>query len=298
MFFLVISGVFWMALTFKETMEKEISIPFVITNLPRNVVITDNGTDTLKVVVRGDGFSVAKVFYSDLQPITADFHKYSKSDGRIILSSFEVSKKVKQRIGSSLQVVSIKPERLEAYYNNGDHIVVPVEIYGKVSAAENYFITKTTISPDSVKVYSTAEILKDITSVKTEYVDLEDIKSHARTKVSLQRISGVKIEPSVVTVEASADLITERTLEVPISTSGVPEGMMMLTFPKQVSVTFATRSNLASQITADDFIIEVRYEDISDSTQKLLPLHLVKQPPYVKNTKMGIRQVDYLIEKE
>ena len=298
LFFLIISGLFWVALTIKEPMEKEISIPFIITNLPKNVVITDTGTDTLRVTVRDDGYNIARLFYSEIKPITADFTKYAKSDGRISLSSSEVMKMVKQRISSSTQVLSVKPERIEAYYNNGDHIKVPVEVYGKVSAADNYFLVKTTITPDSVKIYSTSEILKGITSVKTEYVNLDDIKSNAKTTVRLQRISGVKFEPDVVTVTASADLITERTVEVPISTVGVPEGKMILTFPKQVAVTFVTRSNLADQITGDDFVIEVRYDEIEDSTQKTLPLHLVKVPQFVKNEKMAVSRVDFLIEKE
>ena len=298
LFFLVISGFFWVVLTIKEPMEREISIPFVITNLPKNIVVTDTGTDTLKVTVKDDGYNVARMLYSDMPPITADFMKYSKSDGRIIVSSSEVSKKVKQRFRSSTQILSIKPERIEAYYNNGDHIMVPVEIYGKISAADNYFITKTTIKPDSVKIYSTADILKDITSVKTEYVNLYDVKSHAKTTVRLQRVSGVKVEPEKVVVEASADLIAEKTLDVPITVVGAPEGMMLLTFPKQVSVTFVTPSSLTSSISASDFIVEVRYDEIKDSLQKLLPLHLVQVPSFVKNVKMGIQKVDYLIEKE
>lgn len=297
MFFLIISGLFWVSLTIKEPMEKEISIPFIITNLPKNVVITDTGSDTLRVTVRDDGYNIAKLFYSDIKPITADFTKYAKSDGRILLSNTEVMKMVKQRVSSSTQVVSVKPDRIEAYFNNGDHIKVPVEIYGKVAAADNYFLAKTTITPDSVKIYSTSEILKGISSVKTEYVNLDDIKSSAKATVKLQRISGVKFEPDVVTVEASADLITERTVDVPISTVGVPEGKMILTFPKQVAVTFVTRSNLADQITGDDFVIEVRYDEI-DSTRKMLPLHLVKVPQFVKNEKMAVRQVDFLIEKQ
>ena len=297
MFFLIISGLFWVSLTIKEPMEKEISIPFIITNLPKNVVITDTGSDTLRVTVRDDGYNIAKLFYSDIKPITADFTKYAKSDGRILLSNTEVMKMVKERVSSSTQVVSVKPDRIEAYFNNGDHIKVPVEIYGKVAAADNYFLAKTTITPDSVKIYSTSEILKGISSVKTEYVNLDDIKSSAKATVKLQRISGVKFEPDVVTVEASADLITERTVDVPISTVGVPEGKMILTFPKQVAVTFVTRSNLADQITGDDFVIEVRYDEI-DSTRKMLPLHLVKVPQFVKNEKMAVRQVDFLIEKQ
>ncbi len=297
LFFLIISGLFWVSLTIKEPMEKEISIPFIITNLPKNVVITDTGSDTLRVTVRDDGYNIAKLFYSDIKPITADFTKYAKSDGRILLSNTEVMKMVKQRVSSSTQVVSVKPDRIEAYFNNGDHIKVPVEIYGKVAAADNYFLAKTTITPDSVKIYSTSEILKGISSVKTEYVNLDDIKSSAKATVKLQRISGVKFEPDVVTVEASADLITERTVDVPISTVGVPEGKMILTFPKQVAVTFVTRSNLADQITGDDFVIEVRYDEI-DSTRKMLPLHLVKVPQFVKNEKMAVRQVDFLIEKQ
>ena len=299
LFFLVISGFFWVVLTIKEPMEREVSFPFVITNLPKNVVITDTGTDTLKVTVRDDGYNVARLLYSNRTPITADFTKYSKSDGRIIVPSSEVMRKVKQRLNSSTQILSVKPERIEAYYNNGDHVMVPVEVYGKISAADNYFITKTTITPDSVKIFSTAEILKDISVVKTEYVNLEDVKSHAQISVRLQHIPGVKFEPEVVKVVASSDLITEKTIEVPITAVGVPEGMMILTFPKHVSVTFATPSNLASDLNADDFIIEVRYADIQeDGRQKLLPLHLVQVPPYVKNAKMGVSQVDYLIEKE
>ena len=297
LFFLIISGLFWVSLTIKEPMEKEISIPFIITNLPKNVVITDTGSDTLRVTVRDDGYNIAKLFYSEIKPITADFTKYAKSDGRILLSNTEVMKMVKQRISSSTQVVSVKPDRIEAYFNNGDHIKVPVEIYGKVAAADNYFLAKTTITPDSVKISSTSEILKGSSSVKTEYVNLDDIKSSAKATVRLQRISGVKFEPNVVTVEASADLITERTVDVPISTAGVPEGKMILTFPKQVAVTFVTRSNLADQITGDDFVIEVRYDEI-DSTRKMLPLHLVKVPQFVKNEKMAVRQVDFLIEKQ
>jgi hypothetical protein len=135
--------------------------------------------------------------------------------------------------------------------------------------------------------------------VKTEYVNLYDVKSNATTKVKLQHISGVKMEPEEVTVEASADLITEKTLDVPITIVGAPEGKKVLTFPKHVSVTFVTPSSLASSIKASDFIIEVRYDEIrDDSLKKMLPLHLVQVPPFVKNAKMGIRQVDYLIEKE
>ncbi len=299
LFFLIISSLFWVALTFKEQMEKEISIPFVITNLPKNTIIVDTGADSLKVTVRDDGYNIARLFYSDIKPITADFVKYAKSDGSIVVSSSEVLKKVKQRIGSQAQVVSIKPERIEAYYNNGDHIYVPVEIYGKVLAADGYFTTDTVITPDSVKIYSTANILKDITSVKTQYVNLEEIKSKASTKVRLQRISGVKMEPEIVTVVATADLFTEKTVEVPITPVGVPEGMTFLTFPKEVSVTFVTRSALVSQIKPSDFKIEVRYEDVkNDSVRKFAPLYLVQTPRSVKNVRKAIDKVDYLIEKE
>ena len=58
LFFLVLSGIFWLLMTLNETYEKELKIPVCLTNLPKNVIITTQSTDTITVTVKDKGFSL------------------------------------------------------------------------------------------------------------------------------------------------------------------------------------------------------------------------------------------------
>ena len=56
LFFFAISGAFWFVLAVKEPVEREVSIPVMVTNIPKNVILTDDSFDTLKVSVRDEGY--------------------------------------------------------------------------------------------------------------------------------------------------------------------------------------------------------------------------------------------------
>ena len=55
-FFLILSGIFWFILTLNETYEREIKVTMQIKGIPKNVVLTSNEIDTLRVVVRDKGW--------------------------------------------------------------------------------------------------------------------------------------------------------------------------------------------------------------------------------------------------
>ena len=47
LFFLALSGAFWLLMTLNETMEREFKIPMRLTGVPRNAVITGELPDTV-----------------------------------------------------------------------------------------------------------------------------------------------------------------------------------------------------------------------------------------------------------
>ena len=55
LFFLALSGVFWLFMTLNETYEREFSIPVTIVNVPKNVVLTSEETDTVRMTIRDKG---------------------------------------------------------------------------------------------------------------------------------------------------------------------------------------------------------------------------------------------------
>jgi hypothetical protein len=54
-FFLFLSGIFWLIMTMNETYEREVKIPIQVGNIPKNVVLTSTPVDTLRVTVRDKG---------------------------------------------------------------------------------------------------------------------------------------------------------------------------------------------------------------------------------------------------
>lgn len=297
LFFFLVSSAFWVMMAVKDTMEREIVIPVRMVNVPKNVVITEN-IDQIKVTIRDNGYNIIGFYLDNDRVIEVNFHDFSKTEeGKVSVSSSELHKVVKSKLGRSAEILSIKPDKIEMYYNYGDYKIVPVKLYGSVTPADNYVLAFSRIKPDSVKVYASTSRLAKIDSVKTSYVRISDVSGQVTKVLSLQKISGVKFEPSNVTLETHAEVKVEMTTEVPIRTINVPEGMVMRTFPPRVTVSYVVMESMAKSITEDDFSVVVDYNDLDTSIeQQSLPLRLMKAPNMAKRVKLPFTNVDYLLE--
>lgn len=297
LFFFLVSSAFWVMMAVKDTMEREIVIPVRMVNVPKNVVITEN-IDQIRVTIRDNGYNIIGFYLDNDRIIEVNFHDFSKTEeGKVSVSSSELHKVVKSKLGRSAEILSIKPDKIEMYYNYGDYKIVPVKLYGSVTPADNYVLAFSRIKPDSVKVYASTSRLAKIDSVKTSYVRISDVSGQVTKVLSLQKISGVKFEPNNVTLETHAEVKVETTTEVPIRTINVPEGMVMRTFPPRVTVSYVVMESMAKSITEDDFSVVVDYNDLDTSIeQQSLPLRLMKAPNMAKRVKLPFTNVDYLLE--
>lgn len=298
LFFLLVSGLFWVVLAVKEPAEKEIELLFTVTNQPSNVVITSEKVDTIKVIVRDNGYNLIGYLFERPEPIQIKFASYAKDDGKISVNNAELIKLVRKRLERSAEIVAIKPERLELYFNYGDNKVVPVALDADIKAADKYFITLKRLEPDTVKIYASKDILASIDSAKTRYTRITNISGETTYHVALKKINGVKYEPAQVTLHVNADLQRDVTLDVPVEMVNVPDSVLLRVFPSKVRVSFVTGTSLVDNISAEDFRVEVDYNDVEQNTdQKTLPLKLVTSPSMAKRPKMETTKVDYLIEK-
>ncbi len=221
LFFFLVSSAFWVMMAVKDTMEREIVIPVRMVNVPKNVVITEN-IDQIRVTIRDNGYNIIGFYLDNDRVIEVNFHDFSKTEeGKVSVSSSELHKVVKSKLGRSAEILSIKPDKIEMYYNYGDYKSVPVKLYGSVTPADNYVLAFSRIKPDSVKVYASTSRLAKIDSVKTSYVRISDVSGQVTKVLSLQKISGVKFEPNNFTLETHAEVKVETTTEVPIRTINV-----------------------------------------------------------------------------
>lgn len=299
LFFLVLSGSFWLVMTLNETYEREVRIPVRLVDVPNNVVLTSEAEDTLNVVIRDKGYSMWAYLYGDKLPVVDICYKlYAKKNGTGVVSSGELQKLIAQKIFSSSQVVSIKPGKFEFFYNYGQKKRIAVKLHGRVSAARSHYIEGVELSPAFVYVYGSKEVLDTMSFAYTEPVDEVNLTDTLVKTVELRRMKGVKYVPSAVKLSAYSDVLTEESVDIPVTAVNMPEGKVLRTFPSRIKITFTVGANLFRKIHASNFRITVDYNEIVAKPSDKCTLHLSTVPQEVRNARMDIKQVDYLIEEK
>ena len=81
LFFLLLSGAFWLMMALNETYEEELKVPVRLVGMPRNAVMTDEPADTVKVTVRDKGFTLVTYKYGHwFRPLNFKFATYANED--------------------------------------------------------------------------------------------------------------------------------------------------------------------------------------------------------------------------
>lgn len=299
LFFLALSGAFWLMLALNDTYEKELRIPIRIVNVPKNIVPISNVDDTLKVTVRDKGYTLCAYLYGDkIKTINIPFSFYLKQKGVGSVSFAELSKLVYQELFSSSRIVSIKPDKYEYFYNKGKHNRVPVKLSGRLLPDASYYIAKVEFSPKMVDVYGSSKMLDSIKYVYTERMNVHNLKDTIVRELDLRNIRGVKFVPSRVKISVYPDVLTEESVEVPITALNMPDGKILRTFPSRVKVTFTVGASIFRSIRMDKFKAVVDYNELMAAPSEKCNVKIASVPHGVQNARAEQPQVDYLIEEQ
>jgi len=299
LFFLALSGGFWLMMSLNETCEQDIPVPVRLVNVPSNAVITDDIDDTVMVTIRDKGFSIFSYLYgSKFRVVTLDFENYARKDGVGVVPASDILKQIYPQLYGSSKVMKLNPDRLVFYYNYGLSKEVPVRLSGRIGLGSSYYLSKVQFWPERVRIYANKHLLDSIRYISTADLNISNITDTIYRKVSLQAIRGVKIVPSVVRVGLYPDVLTEESVEVPIKAINMPDDKILRTFPSRVDVKFIVGANLFRQITPEQFSVVVDYNEIQTHPSDKCTLILRSYPNGIKNPRLGIRQIDYLIEQK
>jgi hypothetical protein len=300
LFFLILSGIFWLLMTLNETYEKEIVIPVRITNIPADVMLTSDEVDTVRVTIRDRGLLLLSyMFGDDLQHIEANFKNYDQTDGNGCITSVELSKLIQRHLSSSGKITNIKPDKVLFYYNTGAFKRVPIRWKGRVIPEQFYFLSDVSYSPDSVTIYASEERLDSVRMVYTEPLNHVNFRDTLVTDCKFQRIEGVKIVPDHVKITFYTDVLTEESISnIPVKGINMPPNKVLRTFPAKTSVHFVTGTKRYRNISTADFRIVADYAEFGKSTSQKCNIYLTTMPKGISNPRLEVSQVDYLIEEK
>lgn len=299
LFFFALSGIFWLLMTLNENYEEELQFPVYLTNVPKNAVITSDIKDTVKVTVYDKGFFLVSYLTSKKpKPVSINFETYAnRNTGRGVVPAADVQKMVYQQLLGSSRITSVKPDKLDFYFNFGQSKQVPVTLTGNVTAAKNFYISGKRIVPQVVTIYADKKLLDSIHSV-TARLSLENVDDTIMKRVELQLPRGVKAVPSTVSVRVYSDILTEESIEVPIVAVNMPEGKVLRTFPSKVTVHFTVGASAFRYIKADMFQVIADYNELVNHPSEKCNIYLRAYPHLVSKCQLDMNSVDYLIEQQ
>lgn len=301
MFFLALSGVFWLLMTLNETYEKEFKVPVRIVNVPENVVLTSSEYDSVRVTLKDKGLILVAYMYGDeIKPINLNFKTYVKdSTGHCLISVAEINRLIYQQLSASTKIVQTKNDRVELFYNYGQSKKVPVKWSGKVVPEHLYFISNVDYYPDSVTVYASQPLLDSVSVALTMPLDVANFRDTLSVNCNLRRTRGIKFVPDNVRIRFMTDVLTEESIDdIPVTGINVPKGKVLRTFPSKVSVRFVTGVSQFRYLSKDDFVVVADYEEIMSDPAEKCRIYLRSVPNAVSRASLNVTAVDYLIEDE
>lgn len=299
LFFLAVSAAFWFTSTLNDTYEMEIEVPVKISDVPSYVVITDPFPDTVRVTLRDKGFTLLQYMMGeDPAPLRLSFNLYTDRNGKGSITASEIQKILKARYNETTSITAVKADHWDFLYCYGARKRVPVRFDGDITAAQDYYITRCLLTPDSVEILAASGSLDTIRCVYTEPIQLMKVSATKSLIVSLRNMRGVKVEPSEVKLGVVVDQLTEVTVNVPVTTINVPAGTSLKTFPARVDIRVAVGVKSVSVVKAESFTVVADYNDLAEASGNKIPLRIKTQPRGIVKATLQNNSADYLLETE
>ena len=302
LFFLALSGIFWLMMTLNETYEKEYAIALHLNGLPNNVVLTTEPPDTIRYTIRDKGFMLLSYISSHrLRPLFFNFKSYaSKAGGKGTIPLSDIQKAIRQQLFASTTLVSVKSDPANFTYNYGERKQLPISVVGNIKPGLSYYIARINIKPNKATVYAQHTLLDSLKSVVTEPVNITNIQDTVVKEIHLQKLNGVKIVPESIKIEIYPDVLTEESVEVSIKAINMPEGTVLRTFPQRIKILFTAGASMVRDIKMhpDNFVVTADYNDFGKRHTEKCQLVLHSKPHSVHSARLEMNQVDYLIEQQ
>jgi hypothetical protein len=299
--FVALSACFWVMQTVYEETDGSFEVQFVVRNMPSNAVFTTPVPSTLKVTVHDRSIALIRYYLKhSLQQLTVDFDRYADEAGNFRLSGAELYALIQEGLDGPTQVSTVTPAIIDARFALTSGRRVPVRFDGTCSAQLQSRCSEVRLTPDSVTVYAPDGILDTLREVRTVRRDYEELATSVSEDVPLYTPLGVKAEPAQVHLDVAVEEYVEKTFaRVHVETMMVPESLKLRTFPSMVQLSCNVNLSQYKDLTADEFVLSVSYEDIptDGASTARLPIRVTSHPDAATHIRIRPDSVEYLIEE-
>ena len=312
MIFLTIATFIWFLHT--SNRQRAIKIPFTLEHkgIPSSILLSEDLPNKVevKIIDSREEFFIknydgtltqntrslessnndSKLFYNNSNLI-------SQEKEVALFSKEQLEQEARRFIYSSSTITSI-PNGIEIKYKWQGSKKVPVKLPSEPQLLpQQTLLDSISFSPDSVVAYGEVQLLDNLEVAYLEPIKQELTNGNNVLQLNIKTPKNLTFSEKVIEVTIPIELITEKTLEIPISKLNFPTNIVLHTFPSTVKVSFSVSVSNFKKVNTEDFSIVMDYNDLKNNVSKKQSIKVECKNPKVSNVSFYPREVEFLLEE-
>lgn len=302
--FLLISVFIWLLNAMSRNYTAQIDYPIVYTDIPEDRVFVGDLPENLDLQINAVGYALLR--YKILKkpvPISFKVSAFTMSRrGQDSTRAYILTRYLKDQIAgqlpTELQLLEIKPDTLHFQFARRLTRMVPVKA-DLLFELDKQFTTRNGVQllPDSVTVSGPDAILDTLSFLSTERVDLGLLSRDYSDKIRLKKVSGLELDISKVNCSIEIEKYTEVQLQIPVEVLGLPDTLVMQTFPTKIKFTCNVGLSKYEWASTNVFRAVVDYSSL-DEQKNELDVSIQNMPSYLLNYDYYPKTVEFLISRK
>ena len=294
--FVLLSFIFWFSTKLSNTYQIEQSFSIHWKNIPKGIII-DNDSSELGLSITASGIEILwyRLFKNKISLV---LNENIFIDKEAFVSIDNERFNIQQQLFDNTILNQITTPVIKIAYARLGVRKVKITSEPILKFRAGYLSdSPLTISPDSLLVRGSQDVLDTLTIVKTVSFIMEDVFESFQKVIALEDLTNLQFDIKEVNIKQEVSRYSEKQFILPIEIINIPKSVKVKLFPPTGTLKATMPLTLLNGFNARDFMLVVDYELILKNELTHLPIRLVKQPSQVKKVIWEPKTVNYLIRK-
>ena len=296
LFFVLLSFTFWISTKLSNTYTVDQSFSINWINVPEGIIPHSNNKEiNASITASGIDILIYRLINKSLN-ISLEQGKFDSRIGGVSIENQQFS--IQNQFFGNTKLNFISPKSLDFNFSILDNKVVAIIPNIQINFRAGYLSdAPMKIVPDSILVRGPKSILDTLGSIKTKYIEVEDVYESLSKKIILQLIPEIQLSESSANIKLSVSRYSEKEFTLGIGLINIPKGIKVKLFPPKAKIRVTLPLSVLRTVKASDFNLVVDYNDIEKKDSEKLQLIMIQQPPSIKKLIFDPQRVNYLIRR-
>lgn len=297
--FLLLSAAFWFANALNQERELTLNLPVSIRGIPADIQFEDRLPQTVVVKLKDQGVNLWSYIINRPGAVELFSEHSFQEQGILTITGAQLLAAVGQHLLPSTLVQVLSPETTVARYHRLHEKKVAVRLQAFINPAPQFMLNSVVrVIPDSISVYGSATKIQTVQEVLTRNLVVNELKDTLESTVDLVPTDSLRFSTHSVKVVCSAEMFTEKVVNLPVKIINQPDNLMVRSFPAEIRAVFNIAVSRFKHFSPGDIQVVIDYNEIGTIGSAKRRLKIISHQPYITNIRINPEEVEFLLEEK